>query len=65
MTLRLTLLPQNPLGTQGRLVEEFASVLRQLWSAENSYVVPTKFKRVLEKVKPQFAGHDQQVLLLR
>lgn len=52
---------QNPLGTQGRIVEEYASLLRQLWSGESMYVVPSKFKRVLEKYKPQFVGNDQQV----
>lgn len=51
---------QNPLGTQGRIVEEYASLLRQLWSGESMYVVPSKFKRVLEKYKPQFVGNDQQ-----
>jgi ubiquitin C-terminal hydrolase len=50
---------QNPLGTQGKLVEEFALLLRQLWSGESVYINPTKFKRVLEKVKPQFHGNDQ------
>jgi len=49
----------NPLGTQGRMVEEFASILKQLWSEQYRYIAPNKFKRTLAKLKPQFAGNDQ------
>ncbi|KAJ8598430.1 hypothetical protein CTAYLR_007661 [Chrysophaeum taylorii] len=49
----------NPLGYQGRMVEEFAAVLRQLWSEQYRCVAPHKFKRALARVKPQFAGNDQ------
>ena len=51
----------NPLGSQGRMVEEFAAVLRQLWSDHGgaTHVAPSKFKRTLARLKPQFAGNDQ------
>jgi len=50
----------NPLGTGGRVVEEFASVIRDLWSQKYVCVNPSKFKRVLGKFKSQFAGQEQE-----
>ncbi|CAN0256607.1 unnamed protein product, partial [Discosporangium mesarthrocarpum] len=50
----------NPLGTQGKLVEEFAMLIKSLWSQEYLCVFPSKFKHGLIKYKPQFAGNDQQ-----
>lgn len=49
----------NPLGSQGRMVEEFAFVLRQLWSEQYRWYAPKQFKKSLAKVKPQFQGNDQ------
>lgn len=49
----------NPLGSQGRMVEEFAAVLKQLWGEQFRCVAPSKFKRALARIKPQFAGNDQ------
>lgn len=46
--------------TQGKLVEDFASLLKSLWSQEYLCIFPSKFKRVLIKYKPQFAGNEQQ-----
>jgi ubiquitin C-terminal hydrolase len=51
---------ENPLGTGGKLVSEFAQLLRMIWSGSNVHISPFKFKKVLEKCKPIFAGHDQQ-----
>lgn len=45
---------------QGKLVEDFASLLKSLWSQEYLCVFPSKFKRGLIKYKPQFAGNEQQ-----
>ena len=56
----------NPLGTKGELVEEFADLLKELWSGSNSVIAPRDFKYKLEKFAPQFAGyqqHDSQELL--
>jgi hypothetical protein len=73
----------NTLGTNGRLVAEFAQLLKTLWtsnshlhssashtaaanminiknSAVTHYTSPSKFKKVVEKCKPIFSGHDQQ-----
>jgi len=45
---------------QGKLVEDFVSLLKSLWSQEFLCVFPSKFKRGLIKYKPQFAGNEQQ-----
>lgn len=76
----------NTLGTNGRLVAEFAQLLKTMWtsnshlhaaaaassnsstvtnnnlknSAVTHYISPSKFKKVVEKCKPIFSGHDQQ-----
>lgn len=50
----------NPLGTGGKLISEFAQLLKLIWSGTNVHISPMKFKKVLEKCKPIFAGHDQQ-----
>jgi ubiquitin carboxyl-terminal hydrolase 4/11/15 len=74
----------NILGTNGRLVAEFAQLLKTLWTSNNHlhssalttsgassgsnnknttvthYISPSKFKKVVEKCKPIFSGHDQQ-----
>ena len=47
------------LGSQGRVVEAFSDLLRQL-HASSVCVRPEGFKKVLGKCKPQFAGSEQQ-----
>jgi hypothetical protein len=50
----------NPLGTGGRLLEEFADLLRTMWSARLGEKSPTRFRSQLAKVNTQFSGADQQ-----
>jgi hypothetical protein len=72
----------NMLGTNGRLVAEFAQLLKTMWTSNSHlhtpsvsqsnassgskntavthYISPSKFKKVVEKCKPIFSGHDQQ-----
>jgi hypothetical protein len=50
----------NPLGTGGKLLEEFADLLRLMWSARHGEKQPTRFRLQLGKAKPQFSGADQQ-----
>lgn len=45
---------------QGKLVEDFAALLKSLWSQEYLCIFPSKFKRGLVKYKPQFSGNEQQ-----
>lgn len=50
----------NPLGTGGKLLEEFAELLRLMWSARAGEKSPTRFRMQLGKANPQFSGADQQ-----
>ncbi len=50
----------NPLSSKGRVTEAYASVIRNLWSAEESVVVPSDFKSVIGEMFPSFAGNEQQ-----
>lgn len=45
---------------QGKLVEDFAQLLKSLWSQEFLCMYPRKFKQGLVKYKPQFSGNEQQ-----
>lgn len=50
----------NPIGTGGKLLEEFAELLRQMWSAKLGEKSPTRFRSILGKENDQFSGADQQ-----
>ena len=50
----------NPLGTGGKLLEEYADLLRILWSGKFSSRAPTKFRSQLGKARSQFSANDQQ-----
>jgi Ubiquitin carboxyl-terminal hydrolase/DUSP domain len=50
----------NPLGTSGRLLEEFAELLRSVWSTRFAEKSPTRFRMHLGKCNEQFSGADQQ-----
>lgn len=47
---------ENPLGMRGKLAEEFAKLVKELWSGQNSAVAPREFKYKLEGFAPQFSG---------
>ena len=56
----------NPLGTGGKLCEQYAQLLKEIWSGRSRYIAPRDFKWKLERFAPQFAGyqqHDSQELL--
>lgn len=46
----------NPLGMKGRLAEEFARLVREVWNGQNIAVAPREFKSKLEGFAPQFSG---------
>jgi len=50
----------NPLGTGGKLLEEFAELLRFMWNAKYGERSPGRFRSLLGKLNPQFSGADQQ-----
>ena len=41
-------------------MEEFADLLRTMWSAKTGEKSPTKFRTALGKINSQFSGADQQ-----
>jgi ubiquitin C-terminal hydrolase len=49
----------NPLGTGGKLLEEFADLLRIMWCGKFGERSPTKFRNQLGKQRAQFSGSDQ------
>ena len=51
---------ENVLGSGGKVLEEFAELLRVLWSGKYSAKAPSKFKQQLGRANSQFAGNDQQ-----
>eukprot|EP01094_Clydonella_sp_ATCC50884_P027969 TRINITY_DN8261_c0_g1_i1.p1 TRINITY_DN8261_c0_g1~~TRINITY_DN8261_c0_g1_i1.p1 ORF type:complete len:923 (+),score=268.89 TRINITY_DN8261_c0_g1_i1:369-2771(+) len=57
---------ENVLGMKGRVAEEFAALVKQLWAGTHSVVAPRSFKMTLGDFAPQFSGfaqHDSQELL--
>mmetsp|Transcript_7994 Transcript_7994/g.11305 ORF Transcript_7994/g.11305 Transcript_7994/m.11305 type:complete len:1763 (+) Transcript_7994:2183-7471(+) len=50
----------NPLGTGGRLLEEFSDLLRIMWSGKYGSRAPTRFRSQLGKARSQYSGADQQ-----
>lgn len=45
---------------QGRLAEEFASLIADMWSGRHDTVSPNKFKSAVAKSAPRFVGYSQQ-----
>lgn len=50
----------NPLGTGGKLLEEFANLQRSMWGARLAEHTPNRFRGQLGKTNEQFSGADQQ-----
>eukprot|EP01083_Nonionella_stella_P098123 275856_1 len=50
---------KNPLGTGGKLVTQYATLLTDLWNAQYSVVAPSAFKKALGRIAPQFSGFQQ------
>ena len=56
----------NPLGMKGEIAEEYAELIKELWSGTHSAIAPRELKWKIERFAPQFAGyqqHDSQELL--
>lgn len=56
----------NPLGSQGRLAEAYATLSDKIHSGQWASFAPRSFKRAIEEIAPQFAGfeqHDSQEFL--
>jgi len=56
----------NPLGMGGRLAEEYAHLIKTLWSGQHSSMAPRDFKMSVSQFAPRFSGyqqHDSQELV--
>ena len=51
---------ENPLGTGGKILEEFSELMRQMWSGRYGARSPTRFRTQLAKARSQFCGTEQQ-----
>ena len=47
------------MGTNGEIVEEFAQVIKSMWSEGNHAVTPSQFKKKVGEFASQFKGSDQ------
>ena len=52
--------PDNPLGMKGALAKSYGDLLENMWSGDNSYLVPYKLKMMLDEHVPEFADTQQQ-----
>jgi ubiquitin C-terminal hydrolase len=50
---------RNPLGWKGRVAEEYAQLLKSLWSGKYRVVAPSGLKHILGQVAPRFSGYQQ------
>ena len=50
----------NPLGRGGRVAQAYAQLMKQMWSGQQTSVVPRALKRVIGDAFPQFIGYQQQ-----
>lgn len=49
----------NPLGQQGRLAKEYASLIHTLWETNSRSANPAALKSKVEKTASQFKGYEQ------
>ncbi|KAL7749620.1 ubiquitin-specific protease doa4 [Sorochytrium milnesiophthora] len=50
----------NPLGTQGKLADAYAQLVRTMSSAQAEYVAPVQFRDAIAAFRPEFGNNCQQ-----
>ena len=50
----------NPIGSQGKLVESYAELIKNLWYGKKSYYSPNHFKSTIGNIRTIFRGYQQQ-----
>ncbi|KAH3764859.1 ubiquitin carboxyl-terminal hydrolase 15 [Pelomyxa schiedti] len=50
---------KNPLGMKGQIAEQYAKVIKLLWSGKYSSIAPRDLKWTIGKYAPQFNGFNQ------
>ncbi|KAL4438101.1 hypothetical protein ABPG74_016880 [Tetrahymena malaccensis] len=48
------------LGSQGKITQQFAELMIDMWNTSDSYIIPQKFLRTIGNYGPQFADGSQQ-----
>ncbi|KAJ3451965.1 ubiquitin carboxyl-terminal hydrolase 10-related [Anaeramoeba flamelloides] len=51
---------KNPIGTGGKLVNEFANIMSQYWNEKSNTLNPKKLKNIIGNIAPQFSGNSQE-----
>ena len=51
---------KNPLGSGGKILEEFSDLLRIMWSGRHGVKQPSKFRAHLGRARQQYSAADQQ-----
>ncbi|KAJ8457206.1 hypothetical protein ONZ45_g18404 [Pleurotus djamor] len=49
----------NRMGSQGRLVQAFATLLRSMWQGDLPYITPIDFRKIVVSLNDQYHGSDQ------
>jgi len=49
----------NPIGTKGKVAEQYAALLRIMWTENDAAVIPRELKWTIQEVAPQFADYHQ------
>ncbi|KAL4264076.1 Ubiquitin-specific protease doa4 [Pleurotus pulmonarius] len=49
----------NKMGSQGKLVQSFASLLRSMWQGDLPYITPIDFRKMVVSLNQQYSGCDQ------
>ena len=52
--------PDNPLGTQGLVAEEYAFLVRAMWSDKFRFLSPKDWKEAIGRFRPQFLDYSQK-----
>ena len=50
----------NPIGSQGKLVESYAELIKHLWYGQKSSIEPYSFKETIGNIRTMFRGYQQQ-----
>ena len=50
---KLELNTSNPLGSKGKVVQKFASLIQNIWNTENTHITPNDFLHCISELYPQ------------
>ena len=50
----------NPIGSQGKLVEAYSELIKHLWYGQEDSIEPYGFKETIGDIRTMFRGYQQQ-----